>query len=210
MSERAVLFGINLTEQKTNLMKSIIIIFLFSFSIISNSQTIKKDTAFSKGQIGLYPGFYYANMQASDVEKEYANLFLFEFDPYLSYNLYQNIFIGSIFSMDFVWSDFYSRKSFIELGAFIKYILPFSIDKNGLRRIRPYIAFEYYKTNYRMVAEVVNTVEYKQASVEEDFIISEYLDQDKYSVPVGIIIDLNNNFFYMPILGMYNKLTAYI
>ncbi len=181
---------------------AIILIYILCISLygqcrtITKGRTIIKDTVYNKLAVGMYPNLLYYDGIIDDNTWEKVNFFSLTLQPYTAYNLYKNLYIGCAFSYEFFSSNFYDKKNFIEVGMFLRYVVPYTINKKFLRRIHIYSAIEYYKTNYRIVPEIVNTIYYKgRIMVEEDYIISNKLDQSKISIPVGLLFTINKYFY---------------
>jgi len=177
-------------------MRSILYIFFTAITLsVSGQSLFKSDTVYNEIFLGFYPNLYFSEILVDENTDEMARLFSLEIKPYFAYNLYKNLYIGCNFSYEIFESNFYEKDNFKELGVFMRYIIPYTIDKKFLRRFHVYTEFSYGKTNYRIVSDAVNIFEYKTIKIEEDFIISKSLNQSKFSFPVGFNFHLSGKFF---------------
>jgi opacity protein-like surface antigen len=177
-------------------MKSILFFVFISLTIsLSGQKPIKHDTTYNKFMLGIYPSFSYSEQLIDDNSEEKANIFILDIRPYFAYNLYKNLYLGCNFSYEFFASNFYEKENFIEAGVFMRYIIPYTLDKRFLKRFHFYTEFGYSKTNYRIVSDILRTVEYKTVKIEEDFIISKSLNQSKFSLPIGFTFHASSKFF---------------
>ncbi len=176
-------------------MRNILVVTCVILSFNLNGQIIKLDSTHNKLALGLYPNLLFSDIVIDDNPNNRAILFSLETRPYIAYNLYSNIFVGLEFSYEFFYSNYYDKDNFKEFGLSLRYIVPFHIDKKILNRLRLYTGISYCMTNYRMVDDVVNIFEYDSIFIEEDFIISNKIDQQKFYIPIGLKITFWKNVF---------------
>lgn len=173
----------------TSSMKKIFAFLLFgclyasSFGQVFTKDTIAPNTKFS---IGFYPVLLYYEEKVDDPNMKFARIFSCECRPYISYRIIQNLYVGGAFSYEFYKSNFYTKDKLIELGVFSRYYVPFIINKRFFKNFRVYGEFAYNKTNYKVVPYVANVVEFKNITIEEDYIIYNSLNQNKITIPIGI------------------------
>jgi hypothetical protein len=177
-------------------MRSILYVLFTAITLSLSGQSLfKRDTAYNDIFLGFYPNIYFSEILVDENTDEKARLFSLELKPYIAYNLYKNIYLGCNFSYEFFASNFYEKENFIEAGVFMRYIIPYTLDKRFLKRFHFYTEFGYSKTNYRIVSDILRTVEYKTVKIEEDFIISKSLNQSKFSLPIGFTFHASSKFF---------------
>lgn len=177
-------------------MKNTINILFLLFCTSVFGQIFSKDSLQNRISMGIFPSLsYYDKLDKED--KKYIRAMSVELRPYVSYNVYKNIFLGSAMSYQFFYSNFYEKENFVEVGIFSRYVIPYTVTKKGFwKRIHLYVEVGYFKTNYRMVSQIVNTVEYKNEKIiDENYIISDKLNQDKFSIPIGLNIRIGKNFY---------------
>lgn len=170
-----------------------LIIALVSFT--AKCQIVIKDSTQSKYNMGIYPNIYYYDHILDDQSDEFARIFSCELSPYFSYNLYHNLFVGFNGSYEFFISNFYDKQNIKEIGLFSRYILPYTINKSLFRKMHLYCEVGYYRTNYKAVSYIANTIEYKGIEIEEDFVISKKMNYSKLSIPIGITFHVAEHIF---------------
>lgn len=185
-------------------MKKVYIVFFMCFQLAASGQFFEKDSLVSKLNVGIYPNMYYTNTIVEENSDEFVNLFSLQLRPYIAYNVCNNLFLGCSSSYEIFVSDFYEKKSFVELGCFIRYVLPYSINKDLIDRFRLYFELGYYKTNYCMFSETINTFTYKSIEIYENFTLSSKLDQAKIVFPIGFTVAITDR-FYIDINWQYSK-----
>lgn len=187
-------------------MKKTLLINVLLLIIVSaiSAQTIKKERIDEKFMLGLYPNMFFYKEAVSDGSEDYARLFSLELQPFIAYNIYNNLFIGAQGSYNYFASNSFNINNIAEIGLSLRYVLPLKIDKALLRSLKFYIEAACYKTNYVQYNEIVNTYDYKGLSIEEDFVIGNKLDQTKLAFPLGIQIKVFKN-LHLDVNWQYNK-----
>jgi len=177
--------------------KNILVFYFLLFCYLSYSQIIKNDTiqSSSKFSLGLYPNIFYFDSRVDTEEMEFARMFSFRLFPSLSYKVVQNLYISSIGSYEFYASNFYDKHRFIELGVSTRYISNYYVNKKIFKKIRYYIEFQYFKTNYKIVPFTVKTFQFKGVTIDEKYETSNLLNFSKVSVPIGIIVPIRNKLY---------------
>lgn len=175
--------------------KIFLLLFCLSMVFVSDAQWIKKDFFNDdKFKVSFTPSAHFSDIRSKD-GKDKAIYYILDLRSYFFYNLHKNIDVGTTLSYDFSGGNFYSKKNFIEVGVSTRYVSPFFMDSKFLNQFRFYTGLEYYKTNYRYVSDIQKTIKYKELlSVNEDFIVSNKIDQTKIAVPLGFMFRLSNRF----------------
>jgi hypothetical protein len=160
------------------------------------AQFFKTDSIENKLTFSILPNFCYFDKVVDTSTWEMARIFSLEPQSYLAYNLSDNLYAGGAFSYEIFKSNFYHKKSFIATGIFLKYYFPFAINKKLLNHFHFYTSIEYYRTNYRYVSQIVDTIRYKSLTVNQDYIISNKLNQNKIAIPIGFIFRFKQIFIF--------------
>lgn len=160
------------------------------------SQIFIKDTTSLKYSTGFYNNLLYHNEIIDKQTNEKAKLFSLEVKPYFTYHFNNNIGIGFSFSYEFFSSNYYKKKSLIECGLIARYVMPVTINKSLLKKIHFYVEIGYYKTNYLMCSETVDTFIYKTITINENFIISNKLNKTMVCLPIGMQISIWNGIYF--------------
>jgi len=178
-------------------MKNIVLsLFLFVGITKSFGEFIKKDTVNRKFILGGYKNFAYSEESLKNDSKKYGRIFSCTIRPYFAYNVSHNFFIGTQFSYEFFKSNYYKKENFIDVGFFTRYIIPYTIQMKVLNRIHFYVEAGYYRTNYKVVNDVVNTFEYKNLRINETFYVGKDLKYSLFTLPVGINLRGRNHFYF--------------
>ncbi len=166
--------------------------FLGALSIqLIDAQFFEKDTVCDKIRAGLYNNIAYYDeyLDGGDGEKIY--LLGLEFKPYVAYNLYKNFYLGTIFSYEFLASNFYSRKNIMELGVTLRYLPPYHISEiRILKKLRLLFEIGYHKTNFLLLPTTQKVFEYKGKIINENFKIDNSLKNSKITLSVGVLYQI--------------------
>lgn len=164
------------------------IIYTLALVIISiklSAQLIKNENQKKKINIGLHTGFVHFDGVVDSITNEKGTFNNYYFAPFVSYNVFNNFNIGIRYYQDFTKSNIYSKGNFKELGVFLKYYMPYYIDKSFVRRMKFFIEISYNKTNYIRTNEKT-LYSYKLFYLEEDHIIYGKLNQTLINIPIGV------------------------
>jgi hypothetical protein len=123
---------------------------------------------------------------------------------YGAYNLHKNLYVGADFGYEIFYSDFYKKRSFVEIDILARYWIPFTINHRFFKKLRMYVQASYGWSNFIKLSETTRVVEYKSLKIEEDFIIHQGLDFNKYSFPIGFTFRLSR-FMYAEMNWQYLK-----
>ena len=173
-------------------------------SLALSAQTIKKEYVSEKLMMGLYPNMFFFKQAVEDGSNDYARLFSFELQPFVAYNIHNNVFMGFQGSYRHFISKSFDIDNVVELGLSLRYVLPINIDKDLFRLFKFYIEAACYRTNYMQYDKVVNVYEYRGLTFEEDFVIGNKLDQTKLSFPIGFQFKVFKN-LHLDINWQYHK-----
>ncbi len=175
--------------------KSFLILVLLVINVSLFGVDFNKDTT-NKFIAGFYPTVCYYTSVVRSTDNQAVGIFEGGIRPYFAYNVCKNIFVGCNLNYDFVSSSFYERGDLMEVGVFTRYIVPFAVDKRFWNRLHPYIEGGYSLTNYRLVYGTVNNyVSDDGVEVYEKFMISDKLNQSKFSIPIGVNFRLFKGFY---------------
>lgn len=178
-------------------MKHIILsVFLIAGITKSFGDFIKKDSINRKFILGSYQNLVYQEASLENDSKKFGRIFSCSIRPYVAYNVSHNLFVGTQFSYEFFKSNYYQKETFIDVGLFARYIIPYTIQKKVLNRVHFYIEAGYYRTNYKVVDYVVNTFEYKNLRINETFYAGKSLNYSLLTVPVGVNLRGRNHFYF--------------
>lgn len=183
----------------------LLLLWFLCFPLMSLAQIIKKDSLYSKFIVGLNPMVGFREDIFYEPNGREKETFL-SFTPYVygAYNLHKNLYVGADFGYEFFHSSYYKKKNFVEAGVFTRYWVPFTINHRFFRKLRLYVQVNYTRTNFIKVADVVNVFEYKKLTIEEDFIISNGLNQERFAFPIGLTFRLKR-YLYAEINWQYQK-----
>lgn len=178
-------------------MKHLITITLFVLVQTSLfSQFLKKDDVYLKYSIDTYIGFYFSEEVLDLQTKEKVYLHGGMLKPNISYYFYKNLGVGLLYSYQYNYISFYSdSKDFIEFGGFLKYVLPYTIPKPFLNRFHVYIEPGFYKTNYLVMDNDIDTITYKNYTLKINYKTSDTCKYSKISVPIGLQYKINKNIY---------------
>ncbi len=173
-------------------MRNFCIVILVCICTITSSygQFFQKENVNVLYSGGFHNGFSYANFLIDDVQMERGNLFAAEFEPYLGYYPINNLGIGISYSYEFMLSNIYEKDPFIEFGVFVRYYIPYVINKSFLRRIHLFSEFTFSRANYKTVPFINKTVSYKTWFLDENFIMSDRMDQKLFTIPIGVQLNV--------------------
>ncbi|MBN1184253.1 MAG: hypothetical protein JXB49_18330 [Bacteroidales bacterium] len=204
--------NIILNLKKSLIIKTCLIILFFCTATSLFAETFKKNILNEKFSVGFYPTVFYFNSVINAEKDNYAKISSLEISPFIAYNIYQNLFLGTKGTFEYYKSNFYYKEPYKELGLFAQYILPFKIDKGICKILKFYIEAGYYKTNFIYYDHTVKVFEFDNITIEEDFLAHNKLLHDKIIMPIGMQVKVYENLhidfnwqFHKYIKGAYSN-----
>lgn len=161
-------------------------IVLFASSQNTYSQLIRPDTIYSKITLGVFNDVLYFEQLVEYEPTERVYILSNTVAPHLVWYPYKNFGFGILGSYEFYSSNFYNKSSFIKFGLTANYKFPFKINLPILKYGNFYIESGFFKTNYIKLDKVLKEFTYKGLKIEENYIISNRLNQSIISIPFGV------------------------
>jgi hypothetical protein len=187
-------------------MKKLIFLSLLfcSISSLSLGQILVGDTIYNKVILGVLPNGAYSESILENDGKDRAIIFSITPIVYASYNLHKNLYIGADFGYEIFSSNYYQKRSFVEVDVLARYWIPFTINHRFFKRFRLYVQASYGWSNYIIKSETIRIYTYKTLEIHEDFIIHKDLDFNKYAFPVGLTFKIKR-YMYAEMNWQYVK-----
>ncbi len=170
-------------------MKKIVILFIFLIFVkFSFSQEIKKKIIVkNERQTLLVVGFhssYFSLKNRDTVTWKWNYLYYYEIEPHISYYPIPNLGLGACFGYSKYYSNFMQLDNLRWYGIYTRYTIPFHINVKYLNRINLYAEINYQRTNY---------IQFKR---EMDPIVSDKIEYNLLTIPLGFQIRLWKGLFY--------------
>lgn len=155
--------------------------------------------------MGILPNISYREyILTENDDRERTIVLSFMPTVYAAYNLHKNVYVGTNFGYEILYSNYYRRRSFVEVGVLARYWVPYTINHRFFRKLRMYIQASYEWTSFKKMPETMNTFNYKTLEIYEDFIVRKGLSFNKYAFPVGLTFRLKR-YMYAEMNWQYLK-----
>ncbi|MCD4791595.1 MAG: hypothetical protein K8R54_00050 [Bacteroidales bacterium] len=159
------------------------ILFILFFHISAVSQMITKKDESHKFEAGFHTNFSMVDYKDPDTfDKSY--LIFWGTEPFIGFYPVKNLGFGIIASYSFVKSSFISLPPLYSAGVYVRYYIPFKINRKILNNIDFFLEANYNKTNY-LYSENQPLHVTDVFDVSYPFIYNK-LNQTNINIPAGI------------------------